>query len=81
MKMIAAVIFALLLGGATIGCGKNACEAACEKLKECKAEGASGVNCSGECPSEFEAMMNCIADLSCTEVKDEAKMMACYKKK
>lgn len=81
MKIIASVLFALMLAVSTMGCGSNACESACDKMKECNVEGTSSIDCTGECPSEYEPMMDCIAGLSCDDMKDAAKMLACYSTK
>jgi len=77
MKILASILLTLMLAISAVGCGDNPCEAACDKMQECGVEGTSGVNCSGDCPSEYEPMMNCIADLTCEEMEDGMKFMAC----
>lgn len=80
MRYLVAILVSILLTLSMIGCGSNPCEDACDKLKECGVEGTQGVSCSGDCPSEVEAAMECIAGLSCDEIKAGTKFMECLTK-
>lgn len=77
MKKILALLGALALCLAVMGCGgKNPCEEACEKMKSCGAN-LSGASCSGDCPAEAEKIMKCYAGLSCDDMKDAMKVLQC----
>jgi hypothetical protein len=81
MRYLMTMLVSILLALSMVGCGSNPCEDACDKLKECGMEGTQGIDCSGECPSEYEPMMECIAGLTCEQLKDAQQLMACLTKK
>lgn len=80
MRYLVAILVSILLTLSMIGCGSNPCEDACDKLKECGVESLQGVDCSGDCPSEYEPMMECIAGLSCDDLKNSTKVLECATK-
>lgn len=81
MKRIMALIVVLMLALAgMVGCGGNPCEDACDKMKECGVEGTQGIDCSGDCPSEYEGVAECLAGLSCDDFNNAAKLLECASK-
>jgi hypothetical protein len=77
MSKLRAIFVSLVLASAALwGCGKNACEEACDKMKECGVTGST-TSCSGDCPADSEKMAKCISALSCEDMKDMTKLAQC----
>lgn len=80
MKKILGIL--MLAGLALGGCGKDPCEEAADKVKDCNLPGGSSTSgTSGDCSGTAECNAKCINDATCAELTDlNSKFFECVAK-
>jgi len=75
------MVFALAASGC--GGGKNECEEAADKIKQCNVPNFYGKPPEGQCSDQTECVGKCINDSSCADIESDdenSKFSVCFNK-